>query len=66
MTALNLQLKSGTPLSKSRESSSVEIWNQLVMTPGILISKGRSCPTSSEGRVSVYDTSGKMGHSSTV
>ena len=44
---LNLDLKSGTPLSKSHAKrfclSRYE--NQLVMTPGISITEGQPCPT---------------------
>ena len=60
--ALNLELKSGTRLSKSQESL-LRYGNQLVMTPVILRSNGQPC---SEGRGSDYYISGKMGHSSTV
>ena len=42
--ALNVDLISGTPLSRAKAVHLLRYGNQLVMTPGILISKGQPCP----------------------
>ena len=46
--ALNLDLKSGTPLSKSQEGLSVEIWKSISDDPRV-----QPCPTSSAASVLV-------------